>query len=90
MDKFRGEFAQLETIVSNLGCIGQWEEVNGKKVFRSEDGAILNWWPNTGTLQAQGPATPKAKLERSRNQGPLQRPIGVGRSNINRTRHYRR
>ena len=61
--KFRGDFAQLETKVSALGYMGRWSEDNGKKVFRSEDGAILNWWPSTGTLNVQGPKPARIKLE---------------------------
>ena len=41
----------------------EWEDDNDKKVFRSEDKAILNWWPSTGTMQVQGPAASKMKLE---------------------------
>ncbi len=63
MEKFRGEFRELETLVSELGYKGKWEEDNGKKVFRSEDKAVLSWWPSTGSLLVQGPAAPKTKLE---------------------------
>lgn len=63
MEKFRGEFGELETLVSGLGYKGQWEDDSSKKVFRSDDNAILNWWPKTGTLQAQGPASSRTKLE---------------------------
>ena len=63
MEKFRGGFGELETLVSGLGYKGEWADDNGKKVFRSEDNAVLNWWPSTGTLQIQGPATPRKQLE---------------------------
>jgi len=63
MEKFRGGFGELETLVSGLGYKGEWADDNGKKVFRSEDDAVLNWWPSTGTLQIQGPATPRKQLE---------------------------
>lgn len=69
MEKFRGEFNELETLVSGLGYTGKWEEPEvGKMVFRSEDQAILNWWPSTGSLQAQGPAPVRNKLEAAVNQ----------------------
>ena len=68
MEKFHGEFTELETLVSELGYKGQWEDDNGKKVFRSEDKAVLNWWPQTGSLYAQGPATPKIQLEEAVNK----------------------
>ena len=41
MEKFHGEFSELETLVSDLGYKGQWVDNNGKKVFRSEDKASL-------------------------------------------------
>ena len=63
MEKFHGEFSELETYVCKLGYNGQWSEDNGKKVFRSEDDAVLNWWPSTGTLHVQGPKEASNKLE---------------------------
>ena len=63
MIPFHGEFSELQALVSELGYKGQWGESNGKKAFRSEDKAILNWWPSSGTLQAQGPETPRKKIE---------------------------
>ena len=65
MEPFRGEFTELETLVSGLGYKGQWEDDNDKKVFRSEDKSVLNWWPSTGTLQVQGPATSRINLEKA-------------------------
>ena len=65
MEKFHGKSGELETLVSQLGYKGQWkwEYDNSKKVFRSEDRAVLNWWPSTGSLQVQGVPEPKRKLE---------------------------
>ena len=65
MDLFHGEFGELQDLVTELGYKGQWRESNGKKAFRSEDKAILNWWPSSGTLQAQGPQTPRQELEQA-------------------------
>lgn len=63
MDKFHGGFSDLEALLTDLGYQGQWVDDNDKKVFRSEDRAILNWWPSTGTLQTQGPAVARNMLE---------------------------
>ena len=63
MEKFRGDFAELETRVATLGYVGEWSEDNGKRIFKSEDGAILNWWPSTGTMNVQGPRPARTKLE---------------------------
>ncbi len=63
MNKFHGEFSELKTYVARLGHTGQWSEDNGKKVFRGKDGAVLNWWPSTGTLQFQGEQSARNRLE---------------------------
>ncbi len=63
MKKFRGELSALQTCVHNLGYIGEWKVDNGKQLFRSEDGAVLNWWPSTGTIQVQGPREVRNKLQ---------------------------
>ena len=65
MEKFHGEFCELKAGMSELGYVGQWNEDNGKKIFRSEDGVILNWWPSTGTLNVQGPIESRIKMEKS-------------------------
>ena len=63
MDKYRGEFTDLQGLVSELKYSGQWADDNGKKVFRSDDGAVLNWWPSTGTIQFQGKSEVRNRLE---------------------------
>ena len=63
MRNFRGEFTEFQTLVSDLGYIGHWVDGGGKYVFRSEDGAVLNWWPATGTIQVQGQEEARKKLE---------------------------
>ena len=63
MVKYHGEFSGLKTLVAGLDCQGEWTDDGSKKVFRCDDGAILNWWPSTGTLQYQGPGDAKLKLQ---------------------------
>ena len=87
MDKYHGEFSELETLVAGLGYRGQWDEDNGKKVFRSEDKAVLNWWPLTGTLQVQGPATPRTRLDEAMTRGPVRRHLRVRRNGANHADH---
>jgi predicted nucleotide-binding protein len=61
--KFRGPFDDLKKFVDTTGAVGEWIESDGHKcVFRSVDGAILNWWVKTGTLQIQGPEPGKSQL----------------------------
>ena len=63
MAKFHGDFNELKSLVAELGYAGQWTEENGKNIFRSEDGAILNWWESTGTLLPQGVPQASTRLE---------------------------
>ena len=62
MDKFHGTLEELKTLVASLGYRGEWIDDDEKRVFRSADGALLNWWPSTHTWQAQGPSTVKTTL----------------------------
>ena len=63
MVKFHGSFEELQVLVSELGYSGEWAESNGKRVYRSTDSALLNWWPSTGTVQFQGPTAARGKIE---------------------------
>lgn len=53
-NKYRGEFGELKMLVKQLGYSGEWSGDDNKRVFRSDIGALLNWWPSTGTLDTQG------------------------------------
>ena len=63
MAKHRGTFEELQAWVRGMGYEGTWTSSENKRVFRSKDGAILNWWPSTQRLQCQGPKGPKAALD---------------------------
>jgi hypothetical protein len=48
-----------------MGISGYWRELkNCHKQFRTETGAILNWWESSGTIQFQGRDL-KMKFERA-------------------------
>jgi len=52
---FEGNYAKLQKCVTRTDFAGQWRKLkNGHKQFRTEGGAILNWWKSTGTIQFQG------------------------------------
>ena len=52
--RFLGDKKKIERCVSRTGIKGQWCELeNGKKQYRTVDGAFLNWWPS-GTILFQG------------------------------------
>jgi len=61
--KFRGPIEDLQRIINSAGIEGKWTGPDGQKFqFRSTDGAILNWFITTGTVQFQGPEAEKKRL----------------------------
>ena len=63
--KYRGEFEELRKLVARLGHPGEWVGDDKKRVYRTNSGAILNWWPSTGTVQCQGAAESRAARVKS-------------------------
>ena len=64
--KFNGQFDRLAAIVMATGSPGRWEWMPAEFwQFRRPDGAILNWWPTTGTFNFQGPAAARDEFERA-------------------------
>jgi hypothetical protein len=61
--KFHGTLPQLQRVVSATGFEGRWETSPHGHQYRCSMGAILNWWPSTGTLNFQGPAWAAAEFE---------------------------
>ena len=60
--KFIGNFNELKEKLKNLS--GSWDDTQvNKKVFRLNDGGLLNWYVSTGTIQFQGKSDNKEKLE---------------------------
>src|SRR5258706_1757260 len=53
----------LRAFVEKSGFDGDWSDGPGKYVFRSRNGAILNWWGAHGTVQFQGEPTDRSRLE---------------------------
>ncbi len=61
--KFNGSYDELKSIVDSAGIRGEWTASDGEKFqFRTEGGAILNWWPKTSTVQFQGAESEKKRL----------------------------
>jgi hypothetical protein len=56
MLKFRGSLEELQNIVIRCAIPGKWSfhKKNRFYRFQAATGAILNWWPATGTINFQG------------------------------------
>jgi predicted nucleotide-binding protein len=64
--KHKGSFEDLQTIVRAVGFnISEITDSGNQKQIRTEEGAIINWFPSTGTLQYQGKPVPKQRLQDS-------------------------
>ena len=62
--KFEGTLDELKALLEQAGFSGRWsDDGRGKHSFRSSENGVLNWWPNTGSLNFQGKAESKTKLE---------------------------
>ena len=71
--KFTGSYGQLQDEVKQIG-IGEWRDLGNQKQFRSDTGAILNWWQSTGTISFQG----RGGLAAMKFETKLSRAIGGG------------
>lgn len=60
--RFPGDLADLKAWVRSAHLRGDWEGTSTYWRFRCRTGAILNWWPSTGTINFQGPASEKYML----------------------------
>jgi hypothetical protein len=56
MPKFNGTYDELKIQVQATGIPGSWRDRMNFKQYRADIGAVLNWWPSTGTISFQGPA----------------------------------
>ena len=64
MKKFNGTIYDLQKNLENDGLNGTWSENNLANIFRTSDGAVLQFYKN-GTLQVQGRAgQSKDKIEK--------------------------
>jgi len=62
MKKYLGQFKELRNIIQSIGYSGEWKDISHGKQFRSNNGAILNWYSNKGNFQFQGNKEDKDKL----------------------------
>jgi len=58
-----GNFKILRYVVAHTGIAGEWiKGNNGHRQFRTVNGAVLNYWKTTGTINFQGSQRAAAEL----------------------------
>ena len=61
--KFCGSYEQLQSCVRRAGENGEWRDLGNQKQFRTDSGAILNWYESTHTVFMQGREPGKTNFE---------------------------
>lgn len=61
--KFYGSFDEYRAWIESIDFVGKWEKTGDFHTFRTNTGAVINWWPSNGTVYVQGkePAATSAK-----------------------------
>ncbi len=64
--RFRGDYAKLKKYVACVDSHGHWRDLkyNGLQ-YRSDSGAVLNWWRKSGKILFQGHGVAASKFEQA-------------------------
>lgn len=66
MIKHVGTHIALKKRLASMGVHGKWVKLaDGIYQFRTVDGAILNWWRSTKTVNFQGPKLEAEQLKQA-------------------------
>ncbi len=57
MKRYRGSYNALQDTVLRTGIVGEWIDLGNHKQYRTETGAVLNFWESTKTMTFQGLAS---------------------------------
>jgi hypothetical protein len=58
-----GDFKALRYAVKRTGIPGEWTKDRIQYQFRARNGAVLNYWKSTGTINFQGAELAAAELK---------------------------
>jgi hypothetical protein len=58
-----GDFRTLRYVITRTGIAGDWTKGDNYHQFRATNGAVLNYWKSTGTINFQGPESAAAELK---------------------------
>jgi hypothetical protein len=63
---FRGDYAKLKKYVAGVDPQGHWRDVKyGGLQYRTDKGAVLNWWKKSGKILFQGHGVAASKFEQA-------------------------
>jgi hypothetical protein len=64
--RLRGDYAKLKMYVACVDSQGNWRGLqHGLKQYRSDKGAVLNWWQGSGKILFQGHGAAASKFEQA-------------------------
>jgi hypothetical protein len=63
---FRGDYAKLKKYVARVDPRGHWRDIKyGGFQYRTDSGAVLNWWKKSGKILFQGDGLVASKFEQA-------------------------
>ena len=60
--KYNGQLEGLELIIASEFLIEETKELKNGFQIRTDEGGVINWYPNTGTLLFQGKKEAKDQI----------------------------
>ena len=64
--RFRGNYTKLKRYVSTVDPRGRWHDLeHGGKQYRTDKGAVVNWWKASGNILFQGQGSAVSKFEQA-------------------------
>lgn len=64
MNKHKGSIDDLRSMIGSAGfTVASCDEKGSARQIRTEEGAIVNWYPSTGTVQYQGDKEESSRLK---------------------------
>jgi hypothetical protein len=64
--RFRGNYPKLQKYVSMVDPRGHWRSLeHGGKQYRTDNGAVVNWWKGSGKILFQGQSSAALKFEQA-------------------------
>ena len=63
---FRGDYEKIRKCTARVNAKDHWRDLEyGGKQYRTDDGAVLNWWEKSGKVAFQGNGETALKFEQA-------------------------